>query len=76
MILKYIPTCNCGAREGFITLLNNKAYLGLTTHFQDNGVFKDGRPLLLENNFCPACGAPREKTMVPDATDTEDDEEE
>lgn len=56
---KYIPTCHCGERDGFTTILHNHALVGITTKFCSNGVFIGNQALTLENNFCPQCGAPR-----------------
>ncbi|MCT4544608.1 MAG: hypothetical protein N4A63_13790 [Vallitalea sp.] len=54
--MKKIQSCKCGFIEGKTTLIDNHVRVGITTEFQDNGVFKNNRPLLLENNYCPQCG--------------------
>ncbi len=48
--------CSCGSIEGKKTILNNHAHIGITTEFQDNGVFINNKALYIENNFCPQCG--------------------
>ena len=54
--MKKYQACECGRIEGKTTLLNNEAHVGITTEFQDNGVFKNNKGLYLKNNFCPQCG--------------------
>lgn len=48
--------CSCGEIEGKKIILNSHAHVGITTEFQDNGVFKNNKALYLENNYCPQCG--------------------
>ena len=48
--------CNCGSIQGKAQILNNFAYIGVNTEFQDNGVFKNHSGLHTENNYCPQCG--------------------
>ncbi|WOC33027.1 MULTISPECIES: hypothetical protein [Caproicibacterium] len=64
-IIKFIPTCNCGEKPGKKVILNNQAHVGITTEFQDIGVFKNNEGLYLENRFCPQCGAPRKVVEIP-----------
>lgn len=66
---KYVPTCHCGEREGYTTVLNNHAFVGITTKLRKNGVFIGNMALALENNFCPQCGAPRKLVEI-DRSDT------
>ncbi|WP_273328152.1 hypothetical protein [Vallitalea guaymasensis] len=54
--MKKIQTCNCGCIEGKNILLNSHAHVGITTEFQDNGVFHNNKALYIENNYCPQCG--------------------
>lgn len=56
---RYISTCHCADREGYITVLNDGICVGITTQFHPNGVFKGNQAAYVENNFCPQCGAPR-----------------
>lgn len=53
---KKIKTCSCGTVRNKKTILNNFAYIGINTEFQDNGVFKNNAACYVENNFCPQCG--------------------
>lgn len=53
--------CNCGEIPGKKTILNDMAHVGITTEFLDNGVFKNNKGLILENNYCPQCGKKHEK---------------
>jgi hypothetical protein len=51
-----IQQCDCGRIKGKKTILANFARVGITTEFQDNGVFKNHNSLCIENNYCPQCG--------------------
>ena len=66
----YTPTCTCADKEGFTTILNNHITVGITTQFQENGVFKNNHSVSLENRFCPRCGAPR---LIKEIKSREDD---
>jgi len=55
---KLEQACNCRAIPGKKTILNTEARVGITTEFQDNGVFKNNKALYLKNNYCPQCGTP------------------
>lgn len=53
---KKVQQCTCGAIKDKKTILANYCRVGITTEFQDNGVFKNNHELCLENNYCPQCG--------------------
>ena len=59
-------TCSCGEIPGKKTILQNYVDVGITTEFQDNGVFKNNKALILENNYCPQCGKEYEKAPIAD----------
>lgn len=54
--IKLVKDCNCGEIEGKKVILGNFSRIGITTEFQDNGVFKNHSALYVDNNFCPQCG--------------------
>ncbi len=58
-VKQYIPTCDCGEIPGMKTWLNNGVVVGLAAIFRENGTMKERKGIILENRFCPRCGAPR-----------------
>lgn len=68
---RYISTCHCADREGYITVLNNGVCVGITTQFNSDGAFKGNQAAWLENRFCPQCGAPRK---IVDEEESNDDQ--
>jgi hypothetical protein len=58
-VKQYIPTCKCGEVPGMKTWLNNGVVVGLAAIFRENGTMKEHKGIILENRFCPRCGAPR-----------------
>ena len=58
---KRYQVCDCGEIPGKKTLLYVHVRVGITTEFQDNGVFKNNKTLYLQNNYCPQCGAKYKK---------------
>lgn len=59
LVKEYIPTCDCGEIPGMKTWLNNGVVVGLAAIFRENGTMKEHKGIILENRFCPRCGAPR-----------------
>ncbi len=56
-VKKVIPSCKCAEVKNKTVLLDSFIRVGVSTQFQDNGVFKNNCAAMVENNYCPQCGA-------------------